>query len=407
MQKPFVNASGKGSWLSSRIATLLVTLLVASSFLLVSAVFARILDEEQFLQFQIVNRYVGFAVAIGTLSIGYTIITKIHEGMPANEVLANSILLTVFSLVTLVVPVLAFAMPSVEFLLASIAYVFGNNLFYIVISRYRSADQNIAANVFTIIGKLLPLFIAVFSISALRLSSAYFFSICGFAMTFLMVGLLLRYDRAALHFASSSRNAFRCLFQHTASRALDNVNRVAFPTVLIWVVEHTQSTLMAGKIAILAVVLKASESILQQLMLHSHAVAIQRNDNINRRLIAQLFGLSVLFNIAISAIILAYGKFFLCLWLSEKYGSLSGELFLMSLALGPIIAVPLIRAEVDHLFRISPILILDFLLYASLAVLFFLQFDLWNLCIYLVFLYWVRLLLFFLIVSVHRSKKFS
>lgn len=341
-------------------ATIGITALTSVSMLIVVGWMARALDKDEFTLYSVVTRYLGFVVAISGMALSFAFIRVSNEGDKTRTLQAAATARTLIVAVTglLSLPFfLALAVvhwrgiAEVDWLLP-LAYVW-------VLSQASFSLSNPYARFRGGVPGYARLYL-IAKVAAVLLGGAGAALTGEFEAFFITVGVVslsfqawLWRDVQLAPLASLDTLLAKNMFGFSASRWLDQLLRLSFPVVLITASQILISSAVAGSIAVVYLVAKSMESVLQPLV-----VAVMMR-NVGRKDVNRGVWMAWLF-----AVLITLGVFFgrplvesaFALYLGPSFLDLVPAAWIVLLSAGSLISLNFLRALNDNRFRVSPML---------------------------------------------------
>lgn len=342
------------------------TLSIATIFtnLAVAAIFARFFAPEVFLEFNVLTRYFGFFIALGSGSVGYALIYYLRKDYQLPTLYGNAVLINL--VLVGVVASLAIAFGSdfnlytedqVLWFLCALLWVLAQSIFHTVISLYRGLKRFGAANMLTLAVKV-ALLLTASAYCALAGNSIFqYYGLIGLGSIAVLTGFVYRLDISVL--PRASYRIARQILAFSLSRWGDSILRIGFSVFMVFVVSIEGNAEMAGYVAILLVPLKGIESSLQPIVMVVFSKWVGKSGKLNRKnimVIAQIsIGACLLVFIALSL----FGEFLVAVWITEQYSFLAGYLVILSISIFPLISIALLRGVMEGEFKYSPSLFVN------------------------------------------------
>jgi O-antigen/teichoic acid export membrane protein len=339
-------------------STFTVTVLASIVTVVVVGSLARVLDEESFLDFSLVQRYFGFLAIVANLAFGFGFI-KISKSSPPNEILALAMLcrysVTVSALVVMVAWIVYVS--SFDVFAVSSPLVLGVIFVWVV----AQAQYHISAPYARHIGGIrqyLKLYAiarilsAIVGLLAALATGLYWTFFVAYALVSQIYQIIIWSDNRAV----ATIDKFARIWQFSATRWLEGMLRAALPLVFVVLAQAYFGHKMAGYISIIYTFVKSIESVLQPLVVSimmRGTSTVKKYKSILASVVFTLV-LSVALYISKDLVIYLFG-----LLLGEKYLHLTENAWLVLFSMGPIISLNLLRATYDNDYKHSPLLVIN------------------------------------------------
>lgn len=344
---------------SAYVYSLLLTLGSIITNLVVSAIFARYFETTSFLEFNILSRYFAFFIAIGSASVGYSIIYYLHQNIDAESLYANSVFIN-FCLVLVLVALAAslgdrvklFSGGTRDWFVIACIWVLAQSFFHTVISMYRALQRYREANQLSLFVKIM-LLLAVAIYCALSGKSIFvYYGLIGIGSILVLMIYVKRLEFRIL--PSVDLSIVKKILSFSASRWGDNMLRLGFPVLLIMIISLKGNVEVAGYIAILLIPLKAIESAVQPLVMIVFSKWVGKRANVSKEHLMLVLGLSL--TVAVCAVIFTvfFGEWFVAIWITERYTFLVEHLVILTYSIFPLISIALFRGMMEGEFKHSP-----------------------------------------------------
>lgn len=344
---------------SAYVYSLLLTLGSIITNLVVSAIFARYFETSTFLEFNILSRYFGFFIAIGSGSVGYAIIYYLHKGIDAESLYANSIFVN-FCLVMVVVVIATslgervklFSEEMWHWFVIACLWVLAQSLFHTVISMYRGLNRYKEANQLSLFVKI-ALLLAAASYCALSGKTIFtYYALIGVGS---ILVLMIYVKKLKFHILPSiDLSLVKKIMSFSVSRWGDNILRLGFPVLLIMIISLKGDVEVAGYIAILLIPLKAIESAVQPLIMIAFSKWVGKLAEVTKEHLLMVLGLSM--GVSVGAVIFTvfFGEWFVEIWITARYTFLVEQIVILSYAIFPLVSLSLVRGMMEGEFKHSP-----------------------------------------------------
>lgn len=344
---------------SAYVFTFLLTLGSICTNLVVSAIFARYFETSAFLEFNILSRYFALFIAIGSASVGYSIIYYLHRDIDAETLYANSVFINFCLVLALVVlatllgeQVKLFPRDMWHWFVIACLWVFAQSFFHSVISMFRGLQRYREANQLSLFVKIM-LLLAMASYCALSGKTVFvYYGLIG-AGSILVLMIYVKRLKFRIR-PSVDLPVVKKILSFSASRWGDNMLRLGFPVLLIMIISLKGDVEVAGYVAILLIPLKAIESAVQPLVMIVFSKWVGKLAEVNKEHLLLVLGLSL--TVAVCAVIFTvfFGEWFVEIWITERYSFLVEHLVVLTYSIFPLIALSLFRGMMEGEFRHSP-----------------------------------------------------
>jgi len=341
-------------------ATIGITALTSLSMLLVVGVLARYLDRDEFTAYSVVTRYLGFIVMVCGMALSFAFIRAAGRDDREAALRAAATARTLVALVTAAMFVLflvallvvwriepgrvSWLTPFVYLWVMSQASFNLSNPYARFIGGVRAYAR------LYLVSKVAAILVAGAS-AALAGRYEVFFIVLG-VISLLYQGWLWR-DTRSVSPRRLDRTLARDLLRFSSSRWLDGLVRLSFPVVLITASGWFIGAGVAGSIAIVYLVAKSMESLLQPLVVAIMMRTTDRGqgaDGVGAAcLVAGLITATVY--LARPLVEAAFG-----LYLGAAYAELVTSSWIVLLSAGSIIALNYLKALNDNRFTVSPMM---------------------------------------------------
>lgn len=339
-------------------STIMLTAAASVVTIATVATLARVLDEDSFLDFSLVQRYFGFLAIVVNLAVGFAFI-KVSKGTDSANTLAVARLcrntITVWSLLVLVAWAIyvftfdGFAVSSPAVLIVIFVWVITQGHFHLSAPYSRHLGG---------VKKYLRLFTVAKIISAIvGLWAAY---VSGFYWTFFLGYAAVSY---AYQFQLWSGNRIAVdlknltqIWQFSSTRWFEGMLRAALPLVFVILSQAQFGHKTAGYVAVIYTFVKSIESVLQPLVIS----IMMRSSSVSRKFRDIL--VSIGFSVVLSLVIFVSQspvEFLFGLLLGEKYLHLTQYVWMILFSMGPIISLNILRALHDNEYSNSPLLLIN------------------------------------------------
>lgn len=344
--------------------TYLFTIGSVAANLAVSAIFSRYFETNEFLGFNIISRYFGFFIAIGSGSVGFALIYFLQKNVAVASLYGNAILIN--SAITSAVAIIAliygqnlelFSAEDRAWFVFAFTWVFAQSFFHTVISLYRGLNRYEEANTMTLVIKVVLLCLAAIFCAHFEKSVYFYYGLIGVGSGLLLAYFVARLDISLLpeiQFSQAKKIAGFSL-----SRWGDNIVRLGFSVFVILVITLNGSVEIAGYVAILLVPLKAIESSLQPMVMIVFSKWVGKLDELQKRNVLIVLAISFAVCAFVILCIAILGEWLLTIWITDTYAFLAGPLLVLSFSFFPLITISLLRGMFEGEFRHSPSFIVN------------------------------------------------
>ena len=335
--------------------------------LIVSAIFSRYLNVDEFLEFNVLSRYFGFFIAVGSGSVGFSLIYFLKKEREVQRLYGNAILVNF--VITSIVAILAmlfgqelalYSDDAWPWFLFAFTWVLAQSFFHTVISLYRGLERFDEANQMTLTIKVILLLVVSVCCVFLNKSIFFFYGSIGIGSI-----LILFYFVAKLEVRLLPRMQYaeaKEIINFSLSRWGDNIVRIGFPVFTILIVTVNAGIEIAGYVSILLLPLKAIESSLQPLVMTVFSKWVGKVSELSRSNILLIFVLSLCVCAIVILCVAILGEWLIAFWLTDTYRFLAEHLLILSFSFFPIISISLLRGMLEGEFEHSPSFIVNLLL---------------------------------------------
>jgi O-antigen/teichoic acid export membrane protein len=339
-------------------STLLVTVIASVVTIIVVGWLARVLDEDSFLDFSLVQRYFGFLAIVANLAFGFGFI-KLSKSCEAGEILALAKLcrraVTLWSLAILVVWIgyvsvfNAFAVSSPLVLCVIFIWVIAQAQYHVSAPYARHIGG---------VSQYLKLYAVARIVSAIAgLLVAVFTGLYWtFFIAYALVSQGYQYwmwsgNKSVIHIGKLAQ-----IWQFSSTRWLEGILRAALPLVFVMLAQAYFGHKIAGYVAVIYTFVKSIESVLQPLVV---SIMMRGASTVKKyKSILASIGFTLLL-----CLILYLSKdlviYLFELLLGERYFHLTNNAWMVLFSMGPIISLNLLRATYDNDYKHSPLLLIN------------------------------------------------
>jgi len=336
------------------VGTAFLSLVYSLTIFLVVAVLARVLDESQFLEFSVVNRYLGFLAIAANLGIGFSFI-KYSEGRGTDAIHALARLCRVYQFRAIACVAVLWTIfvliwfrtewYSVALVVLTYMWVVSKAQHHLTTPYTRRLN---GFKGFVKISVLTKVFAPMAGLVAAVFTESYqihflTFGLVSFAIQF----WFWRKNKQPI--ASATENP---VLKFSRSRWVENIIRSALPVVFILAAQFKLGAHFAGSVAIIFTVAKSIESLLQPVVV---AVMIRASSKTRK-------GSGLLASVGISlglapCVYLSRDWVFLFIttFLGDNYSYLQEEAWIVLMCSGAIISLSLLRGLNDNKLEHSPL----------------------------------------------------
>lgn len=353
--------------------------------LVVTSILSHGLIEELFASFVLLQRYLGFFVALCGGGLGYAVVAYVRRGYRPNEVVMYS---ASISLVFFFVGIKAYeSLIDVSFYIYT--WVLSQFLFHIFSSLLRGLGHITTADIVSLLIKAVGSILVAVWLVSFDVWFEYYFFVMGCLA--LIVMLLVAYFLGPLrdcYSAGPKKMSCYKFVEFAWSRYVDNLLRLAFPFLIVLFSEKLYGPTEASMLALVVMLIKAGESALLPLTYSLYSKVEQLRSDIRTIMITALIILQAI----VSSSALFFGEEIVEVWLGDGFHILEGYIFWGSFVVFPIAMLAYFKVYIDANFTVSPFMLLNLAFVLLGAVFAGFSFGVLSLLLFFVLSYWIKML---------------
>lgn len=340
------------------VTTFIVTAAASVVTIFIIALLARILDEDAFLDFSLLQRYFGLVAIIANLAFGFGFIsvskTKKDDSLLGIAKLCRSAV-TLWSLALFmpwafyVAYFNTFAVSSFPVLCIVYVWVITQAQYH-VSAPYSRHVLGVKAYLRLYVGA--KIISAVIGFLAVLISGFYW----AFFVVYALVSQVFQMQVWHGNKAGIDKRELSNVWKFSSSRWVEAMLRAMLPMVFVVFAQIHFGHKTAGYVAVIYTFAKSIESLLQPLVV---AIMVRGPTAIKKY---KTVLLSVLFTLVLSFLLFVSKELVVAIFnmlLSEKYAFITVDAWIVLFSMGPIVSLNILRANYDNDYIFSPLLLIN------------------------------------------------